>query len=123
VRLVVALSVAGVLAVFLLYTALAGNARPQLNPSQVRGHKGDVTLGGKVIGKVRGDSFGRGLRFRLRDTNGTVSVPVLYYGAVPDLFRRGRYVMLSGRLRGTTFVGDRGSLTTKCPSKYSPKKS
>jgi cytochrome c-type biogenesis protein CcmE len=123
VRLVVALSVAGVLAVFLIYTALAGNPRPQLNPSQVRGHADDVTLGGKVIGRVRGNAFGSGLRFRLRDTNGTASVPVVYHGAVPDLFRTGRYVMLTGRLRGTTFVGDRNSLTTKCPSKYSPKKS
>ena len=52
-----------------------------------------------------------------------VRVPVVYRGSVPDLFRTGRHVVVNGRLRDGTFVGDRDSLVTKCPSKYAPKKS
>jgi cytochrome c-type biogenesis protein CcmE len=62
----------------------------------------------------RGDS----LRFRVRDRDGTASVPVTYTGVVPDPFRDGREVIVSGELRNGTFVGERDSLVTKCPSKF-----
>ena len=48
VRLVVALSVSALLAVFLLYTSVAGKATPSLSPSQLSGHHGLVTLAGVV---------------------------------------------------------------------------
>ena len=51
-----------------------------------------------------------------------VTVPIVYHGSVPDLFKVGRHIVLTGRLRGSTFVGDNGSLVTKCPSKYAPAK-
>ena len=47
----IALSVAAALAVFVVYTALAGNGVAQLKPSTVAGHRGDVTLVGAVVGK------------------------------------------------------------------------
>ena len=121
-RLVVALAVAAVLAVFFLYTSIAGSSRASLRPSQLAGHSGDVQLAGLVLGPVRGDSHGAGMRFRLRDIDGKVTVPVVYTGSVPDLFKPGRHVYLQGRLKGDVFVGDRNSLVTKCPSKYAPKK-
>jgi cytochrome c-type biogenesis protein CcmE len=122
-RLVVALSVAAVLAVFLIYTAIAGNGTPQLRPSQVAGHTGRVSLAGLVVGRVTGDAHqARGLRFMLRDRNGTATVPVVYRGSVPDLFRSGRDIMVDGRLKNGVFVANPGSLVTKCPSKYTPKK-
>lgn len=123
-RLVVALSVASALAVFILYTAIAGNAKAQLSPSALRGHAGDVALVGTVVGPVRGDAHGSGLRFTLKDVNGgsPVRVPVVYRGSVPDLFKTGRHVVLTGKLQNGTFVGDRDSLITKCPSKYAPAK-
>jgi cytochrome c-type biogenesis protein CcmE len=122
-RLVVALSVAAVLAVFLIYTAIAGGT-PSLRPSQLEGHSGRVSLTGMVVGRVTGDAHqARGLRFTLRDRNGTATVPVVYRGSVPDLFRSGRDVMLDGRLKNGVFVAYPGTLVTKCPSKYSPKKS
>jgi cytochrome c-type biogenesis protein CcmE len=40
---------------------------------------------------------------------------------VPDPFANGREVIVSGRLRGHTFVGERDSLVTKCPSKFTTK--
>jgi cytochrome c-type biogenesis protein CcmE len=122
-RLVIALSVAAVLAVFLLYTSIAGGGTPQLQPSQLHGHTGKVSLGGLVVGKPAGDAHGAGLRFTIRDPKGTAHVPVLYRGTVPDLFQSGRDVLVDGRMQNGVFVAVPGSLLTKCPSKYSPKKS
>jgi cytochrome c-type biogenesis protein CcmE len=121
-RLVVALSVAAVLAVFLLYTSIAGGSRPQLRPSQLQGHTGPVTLAGHVVGRVTGDAHGSGLRFALRDVQGTATVPVVYKGTVPDLFRTDRDVVMEGRLRDGVFVATPGTLVTKCPSKYQGQK-
>ena len=125
VRLLVALSVAAVLAVFLLYTSIAGGGNPSLRPSQLAGHTGKVQLAGKVVGPVRGDAHASGLRFRLRDVHGDAStaVAVAYTGSVPDLFKAGRDIVVNGRLRNGVFVAEPGSMITKCPSKYAPKKS
>lgn len=120
-RLVIALSVAAVLAIFLLYTSLAGSATPSLTPRTVIGTTGQVTLAGVAVGPVHGDAHGSGLRFSLREIGGTASVPILYRGSVPDLFKVGRHVFLQGRLRRSVFVAVPGSLVTKCPSKYAPK--
>lgn len=120
VRLVVALSLASMLAVFLLYTSLAGGATRSLQPSQLTAHSGKVNLAGVVVGPINGDPDQRGMRFELRDVKGTAAVPVLYQGSVPDLFRAGRDVLVQGRLRDGVFMADPGSLVTKCPSKYAP---
>jgi cytochrome c-type biogenesis protein CcmE len=125
-RLVIALSVAAVLAVFILYTAIAGNATTQLSPSALVGTTGHVALVGMVVGRPTGDSHSpAGMRFRLKDVSGpsTARVLVDYHGSVPDLFKPSAHVVLSGRLRDGVFVADSGSLVTKCPSKYAPAKS
>ena len=84
VRLVVALSVAAVLAIFLLYVSVAGGT-PSIQPSQLHGRKGEVALVGKVTGSPAGDAHSDGLRFRIRDVSGATSVPVVYTGSVPDM--------------------------------------
>ena len=122
-RLVVALAVAAVLAIFLLYTSLAGGTTPALRPSQLEGRTDKVQLAGIVVGPVRGDAHAGGLRFRLRDFDGKATVPVVYTGSVPDLFRADRHIYLKGRLRDGAFVAVPGSMITKCPSKYAPRKS
>ena len=119
----IALSVAAVLAVFLLYTSIAGGSTPSVRPSQLAAHSGKVSLAGRVVGPVTGDAHGGGLRFRMRDVKGTTVVPVVYHGSVPDPFRVGRDVAVNGTLQNGTFVADRDSLVTKCPSKYTPKQS
>ncbi len=121
-RLVVALSVAAVLAIFLIYTAMAGGT-PSLRPSQLAGHSGKVSLAGRVVGHPTGDAHGAGMRFMLRDVKGTATVPVLYRGTVPDAFKSGGDVVLDGRLRNGVFVASPGSMITKCPSKYAPQRS
>jgi cytochrome c-type biogenesis protein CcmE len=124
VRLVIALSIAAVLAVFLLYTSFAGGATASLRPSQLAEHDGEkVSLAGRVVGPVTGDARGAGKRFTLRDIDGTATVPVLYTGSVPDLFKVGRHVYMRGELVNGTFVAEKDSLVTKCPSKYAPKDS
>jgi cytochrome c-type biogenesis protein CcmE len=120
-RLVIALGIAAMLAVFLVYTAIEGGT-PQLRPSELKGRTGEVALVGKVVGRVSGDARREGLHFQLRDVEGSASVPVVYRGSVPELFRSGRDISLKGRLRTGTFVGKPGTLVTKCPSKYVPEK-
>jgi len=121
-RLIVALSVAAVLAVFLLYTSIAGGGTPSLQPSQLPGHAGRVSLVGIVVGRASGDAHEGGLHFMLRDRHAMASVPVVYKGSVPDLFKTGREVVVDGKLRNGTFVAVPDTLVTKCPSKYTPKK-
>ncbi|MDX6370257.1 MAG: cytochrome c-type biosis protein CcmE, partial [Gaiellaceae bacterium] len=75
-----------------------------------------------VVGKPSGDAHAAGLRFQLRDVKGTATVPVVYKGTVPDLFRTGRDVVVDGRLRDGVFVAVPNTLVTKCPSKYQPKR-
>ncbi|MGH3065923.1 MAG: cytochrome c maturation protein CcmE [Gaiellaceae bacterium] len=121
-RLVIALSVAAVLAVFLLYTSIAGG-NPSIAPSALQGRAGEVQLAGRVVGPVTGDAYAGGLRFRLEDIGGKSKsrVAVRYTGSVPDLFKVGRHIVIDGRLRNGVFVAEPGSMITKCPSKYAPK--
>jgi cytochrome c-type biogenesis protein CcmE len=124
-RLSIALSVAAVLAVFLIYVSIAGGRTPQLSPSELAGHPGKVSLVGKVVGPVQGAGYSaRGLRFDVTDISGgkAAAVPVVYHGSVPDLFKVGRHIVVDGRYHQGVFVAQRDSLVTKCPSKYTPAK-
>jgi cytochrome c-type biogenesis protein CcmE len=122
---VIAFSVAGVLAVFLLYTSIAGGGTPSLSPSTLAGHTGRVSLAGAVVGPLTGDAHQGGLHFSVKDINGKspTSTEVVYTGSVPDLFKVGSHIVVDGTLRNGTFVAVPGTLVTKCPSKYTPKKS
>jgi len=118
IRLVVALSAAVLLACALVYTSLLSSSE-SVTPSDLTAAKAGTsyTLTGKVVdGSVR--STDGGVDFRVRDREGRTSVPVSYNGAVPDPFREGREVIITVRKQGTTFVGERDSLVTKCPSKF-----
>ena len=122
-RLVLALSVAVLLAGALVYTSFTASTEAS-TPSDVLasaepGRSYELT--GKVArGTVERD--GDRLRFAIRDRDGSASVPVVYEGVVPDPFREGREVIVSGELRNGTFVAERDSLVTKCPSKFTEDK-
>jgi cytochrome c-type biogenesis protein CcmE len=124
VRLVVALTAALTLAGLLVYTSFsAGN--PERIPSQLGSAKAGekFKLGGKVAtGTLRKNGELR--TFRVTDPKGgTASVPVSYRGAVPDPFREGREVSVTvTRSADGTFVGEPGTLITKCPSKFTKDK-
>ena len=76
----------------------------------------------QLTGKVVQGSIvrnGAAMRFAVRDRNGkSAALPVTYTGEVPDPFRGGREIIVKGTMRGGTFVGERDSLVTKCPSKF-----
>jgi len=123
IRLVVALSAAVILAGGLVYTSFSASS-PAKTPSQllVRADAGQsYKLTGKVVPGYK--RHGNTLDFRVRDRNGTQSVPVRYTGAVPDPFREGREVIVTVRKgEGSVFTGERDSLVTKCPSKFTEDK-
>ncbi|MGH2915279.1 MAG: cytochrome c maturation protein CcmE [Solirubrobacteraceae bacterium] len=120
IRLTVALTAALLLATALVYTSFSAG-HDELTASQLlkRARPGQTyILAGTVLaGSVRHE--GAALLFRIRDPKLHVSVPVRYTGEVPDPFAAGRGVLVNVQEGGPTgFVGDAGTLTTKCPSKY-----
>ena len=122
-----ALSAAVLLASALVYTSFSA-ATEATSPSQLlrsvnSGASGERTV--ELTGKVAKGSVkksGDTLRFGIHDRNGKgPTIPVVYTGVVPDPFRVGREVIVTGKLQDGTFVGERDSLITKCPSKFSDK--
>jgi len=107
------------LAAALVYTSFSASSEAK-EPSQLLsaapGASYDMT--GRVVrGSVRrnGDS----LRFRVVDRDGgSESLPVTYSGTVPDPFRGGREIVLTGEVENGVFVGEPDTLVTKCPSKF-----
>ena len=119
-----ALSIAGALAIFLLYTAIAGSGTATIKPSQLTTHVGRVQIVGTVVGPTTGSSYAAGgMHFGMRDIGGKTAVPVVYTGDVGALFKVGQNILVTGRLKNGVFVAERDSMLTKCPSKYLPKKS
>jgi cytochrome c-type biogenesis protein CcmE len=120
IRLMVALGAAVLLAAALVYTSFSASTEAR-QPSQLlnAGPWGSYDLTGEVVdGSVRRQ--GEQLRFRVADRDdASASIPVSYSGTVPDPFRAGREVIVTGSVRDGTFVGERDSLVTKCPSKFS----
>jgi cytochrome c-type biogenesis protein CcmE len=119
IRLVVALGVAVFLAAALVYTSF-GAASEAKEPSQLIGAAPGTSydMTGKVVpGSIR--RKGDGLRFRVVDREGGgPTLPVTYSGTVPDPFRGGREIVLTGEVDHGVFVGERDTLVTKCPSKF-----
>ena len=124
VRLVVALTAALLLAGTLLYTSFASGTAAK-TPSQVlaAGQSGATyEMTGKVVpGSISHE--GATLVFSVRDRKGAKALPVHYLGTVPDPFRDGREVIVTGKLENGVFQGERNSLVTKCPSKFQNSKS
>jgi cytochrome c-type biogenesis protein CcmE len=119
IRLVVALSAALLLTAGLVYTSFSASSETR-TPSDLQGVQGgNYELTGVVSdGSVR--HHGSQLDFEIADRdNPSTTIPVSYSGQIPDPFREGREVIVSGTVRNGTFVADKDSLITKCPSKYS----
>ena len=122
VRLVVSLTLAVLLASGLIYTSFSA-ADPALTPSQLlrQGKAGsDIQLTGVVVKHSVRDLRNGAVDFALADrTGGGPTVEVDYSGSVPPTFEVGRELIVTGELRGRTFVAQPSSMVTKCPSKYS----
>jgi cytochrome c-type biogenesis protein CcmE len=118
IRLIVALSAAVLLAAGLVYTSFSASTEAK-QPSDLLNASPDGTY--DLTGVVVPDSIqhrGTELNFKVADRDGSASIPVRYTGEVPDPFRDGREVVVTGSVRDGTFVGQRDSLITKCPSKF-----
>lgn len=118
-RLVTALSVAVLLAVALIYTSFSASTEAK-EPSQLLSAAPGVSyeMSGRVVpGSIR--QQGDGIVFEVRDRDGKgKTLPVTYTGAIPDPFRGGREIILTGSVESGTFVGQSDTLITKCPSKF-----
>jgi cytochrome c-type biogenesis protein CcmE len=118
IRLVFALTAAVILAGGLVWTSF-GSASQSRTPSQLlaASQAGQTyQLTGKVVAGYSRE--GTVTNFRVRDRQGTASVPVRYDGALPDPFRADREVIVDVRKQGNVWVGQPDSLITKCPSKF-----
>lgn len=118
IRLVVALSAAVLLATGLVYTSFSASTEAR-EPSDLlsSGSSDTVDLTGKVVpGSI--ERTDNRLVFTVSDRDGSDRLPVTYTGTVPDPFRDGREVIVTGKLEQGTFVAEHDSLITKCPSKF-----
>jgi cytochrome c-type biogenesis protein CcmE len=123
IRLVIALSVAVLLSVALIYTSFSA-ATEAKEPSQLLSATPGTTyeMTGRVVkGSIKHE--GNGIAFRVVDRDGSgQGLPVTYRGTVPDPFRGGREIVLTGELeKNGAFVGEPETLITKCPSKFTTK--
>ena len=122
IRLFVALGFALVLATGLVYTSFNASSEAR-QPSEladaIPGKSYEMT--GKVVpGSI--EEQADGISFEVRDREGGGSIPATYSGVIPDPFRDGREIVLKGTVENGIFVGERDTLVTKCPSKFSEKK-
>ncbi len=118
IRLVVALGTAVLLAVGLIYTSFSASTEARQPSELIASGSGDTyDLTGKVVpGSI--ERTDERLNFEISDRDGSDPIPVTYTGTVPDPFRDGREVIVTGVLRDGTFVAEHDSLITKCPSKF-----
>ena len=125
-RLVIALTVASLLAVFLVYQLSHGSqlivSVAQLRAGTDGAASRTVQLTGTAVSCSGSSCSGAQAPFTilLKDDGSPQTVPVSYRsGSVPDAFREGRHIIVTGHMVGDKFVANPDSLVTKCPSKYS----
>lgn len=123
VRLFFALSIASLLGTFAVYSVFAADSTPLIGVAEAAAgqYAGEpVKLRGEVADFSGDAASAAGLRILLRtDTGGArETVAVTYRGSVPDAFRRGRQIVVDGRMVDGRFAAQPDSLVTKCPSKF-----
>jgi cytochrome c-type biogenesis protein CcmE len=104
----------------LLYTTVSQGAQyykhvDEVMPSPERWYGKTMQLHGYVVDKSilqRRNS----LEYRFELRSGDFKVPATFIGLVPDSFKDGAEIVLTGRLGPQGFQAD--SMTAKCPSKY-----
>ncbi len=119
--LVVAASVAMLVAVLLAMWGLRGKAAYFYTPADIVAGKAAqgqaIRLGGMVEkGSLRRAADGVTIAFVV--TDGKAQTPVIYRGIVPDLFREGSGAVADGRIEGKTFVADQ--ILAKHDERYMP---
>jgi cytochrome c-type biogenesis protein CcmE len=123
VRLVIAMTVAVFLAAGLVYVSFSASSEAK-TPSELDevNSGGPYQLAGRVDEIVSGDPNGYGpVKFAVVDDEGSAAgrLVVDYTGERADAFRVGREIVVDGSMQNGVFVGDKDTLLTKCPSKFS----
>jgi cytochrome c-type biogenesis protein CcmE len=121
-----ALTVAAVLGGALLYFSIGGALQTYVSPAQLLSstpgqvYRLDAIVSQQPVVNPQDQADSpRGLRFWVQDKqNAAARVLVIYTGLVPDAFKATREVVVTGTRSGNTFVAQRNSMITKCPSKF-----
>jgi cytochrome c-type biogenesis protein CcmE len=128
-RFGIALTLAGLLGAALIWMAIGGSLETYAGPASVKIDGETYRLNGVVATGSPADAgklalTAEGVRFLVEDQDDpSKKVWVQYRGTVPDTFKDGREIVVVGKMDGDTFVGERNTLLTKCPSKFDAKKS
>ena len=125
-RFIIAIGLAVVLGAWLAWTSLGGSLETYAGPGEIEAAHSDTTyrLNGRVAPGAPTDAAAQaqssaGLRFTVvNKQNEHQRVRVLYRGTVPDQFKVGREVVVTGSVEEGTFVAKNDSLITLCPSKF-----
>lgn len=128
IRFVLALSLAAVLGGFLLYVSLGGAMETYTGPAQLQAYdeseERTYRLNGLVQGDVPDDAVAQargedGYTFTVADKDDpSATVTVVYRGTIPDQFREGREIVVTGALQDGVFEAKRDTLLALCPSKF-----
>ena len=87
-------------AVGLVLYALSSNIVFFYTPTQIAANEAPIDRAFRVGGLVETGSVQRdGVEVRFRVTDNAKTIPVVYHGTLPDLFREGKGVVAQGRLR------------------------
>ena len=118
-----ALSIAVLLAAGLVYVSFSASSEAK-SPSELEQVEsgGPYQLAGEVDKIIDGSADGYGpVKFSVVDNDNPSAggLVVNYTGERADAFREGREIVVDGSMRDGVFVGDRDTLLTKCPSKFS----
>jgi len=115
----VALGTAVVLAASLVYVSFSASSEAKSPADLLAAGPGTSYEVFGVVAEGSVKHAGEELRFEITERDDpSKRVPVAYTGQVPDPFREGREVIVTGELREGTLVAERDSLITKCPSKF-----
>lgn len=122
-RFTIALALAVALGGWLLWTSFGGSVQAYAGPEELTAGT-SYRLNGLVAEGSPRDAAARaqsaeGLRFWMVDKEDhSKRVRVLYRGSVPDTWKDGRELVLTGELRNGVFQAERGSMLALCPSKF-----
>ena len=100
---------------YLVYSATGTGVAYYRTVAEVKAAPGGADV--RVLGTVRDVTHTSPLDVRFDAVDAGYSMPVVYHGQVPDIFRNGVQVVVEGSL-GADGAFHARTLLTKCPSRF-----
>ncbi|HRC08834.1 MAG TPA: cytochrome c maturation protein CcmE [Miltoncostaeales bacterium] len=127
-RFVIALALAALVGGALVWMVFGGSLETYASPAGLQEGKtyrlNAIVATGSPTDAAADALTPAGVKFTVQDKDdASKQVPVVYHGIVPEQFKDGREIVVTGRYENGTFVADRDKLVTKCPSKFQGKSS